>query len=76
MSLIVDISLKPKFAAVKQRSAVYATDGTYLGIFDPGEPGEGADLEPKVSYEEMKRRIATEKGRPLADILRDLEARG
>jgi len=76
MSLIVENALKSKFAIAKQRTAVYAIDGTYLGMFDPTEPGEDIDLEPEISREELMRRLAESggRGRKLSDILDELKA--
>ena len=49
-------------------------DGTgkvrlFLSVLRPG------DLQPRISEEEVQRRIAAGGGRKLADILRDLESR-
>lgn len=49
-------------------------DGKLLGYFSPVKP-KTIQLEPPVSNEELRRR-ESEPGRPLADILRDLEKKG
>lgn len=78
MSIIVQNSLKRKFTMMEKRCAIYALDGTYLGMFDPNIPGENIDLESEPTIEELRRRLVESdgKGRKIADILRDLEAQG
>jgi len=44
------------------------------GYFSPAKP-KTIRFEPSISNEELRRR-ATETGRPVADILRDLEKNG
>lgn len=73
--LIVPDALKSEFAAATDRVELRAADGTFLGFFTPTRKFL-ADLDPGISDEEMERRFAEGGGRPLTDILRDLEARG
>jgi hypothetical protein len=47
-------------------------EGKVRGFFTPLRP---SDLQPRISEEEIHRRIAAGGGRKLADILRDLESR-
>jgi hypothetical protein len=47
--------------------------GRLLGLFTPNV--DPALLEPQITREEIQRRLKQSGGRPLADILRDLEAR-
>jgi hypothetical protein len=52
------------------------TDGQIVGRFIPiVDRSHGADLEPQISEEELDRRQREGGGRPLADILKDLEKR-
>jgi hypothetical protein len=74
--MIVSDALKARLAAASHSIELCAEDGTLLGVFTPNTEKKKYNLEPKISNEEIQRRLATEKGRPLKDIMRDLEARG
>jgi hypothetical protein len=51
-------------------------DGQVVGRFVPiVDRSKCADLEPQISEEELDRREQAGGGRPLADILKDLEKR-
>lgn len=73
--IIVHDPLTAKLAAADAPLEVLAPDGRVLGYFTPTKP-KRYNLDPGISEEEMDRRFAAGGGRPLADILRDLEARG
>ncbi len=72
-AIIVDGPLSAELLAVPDSVELRDAGGRVLGYFTPARPG---DLEPDVSEAELERRFAAGGGRPLADILRDLERRG
>jgi len=76
--MIVPEALKAKFAGTGNSIELCAEDGTVLGVFTPNPEKKKYNLAQEISYEEAMRRVAESdgKGRKLADILRDLEARG
>ncbi|MEO2091423.1 MAG: hypothetical protein ABGY75_18350 [Gemmataceae bacterium] len=76
MSLvIIPDALKAKLASADSPVELCTADGTRLGFFTPAVPKK-YNLDPGISDEEADRRLAAGGGRPLKDILRDLEARG
>lgn len=74
--MIVPEPFQSRLAAAGETVELCAADGTLLGVFTPVANKTKYNLEPKISHEEIQRSLATEKGRPLKDIMRDLEARG
>ncbi len=75
-TVIVEEPLTTKLAAAEKPLEVLAADGRLLGTFTPAEPGQLPRwMEGMASDEELARRSAEGGGRPLADILRDLEAK-
>ncbi len=72
--LLVDSELATKLDQADGSMQLYTRDGRLLGYFSPAKP-KTIRFEPPISNEELRRR-ATETGRPLADILRDLEKKG
>jgi hypothetical protein len=71
MSVIVlDQQATERLQAVTDRAEVRDANGRFLGLFTPL-----SSLIPPMSLEELDRRAAEPGGRPLADILRDLESR-
>lgn len=76
MSLVfVDGELKETLGAADRPVQVCTPQGKVLGYFTPTK-SVPIDLDPGIGGEEIRRRMADHTGRPLADILRDLEARG
>jgi hypothetical protein len=74
-SLILDQSLIEKLKAVETSVAVRDTNGNLVGFFHPaGTPDTVDQYECPVGEEELLRRAREGGGRPLADILRELEA--
>jgi hypothetical protein len=72
--IIVTDPLTSKLAAAESPLQICAPDGRVLGYFTPAK-AKTVNLDPGVSEEELDRREAAGGGRPLADILRDLEKR-
>ena len=71
MSIVVlDQQATERLQAVTDRAEVRDASGRILGLFTPF-----ATLIPPMSRDELDRRAAEPGGRPLADILRDLETR-
>lgn len=73
--IIVHDPLTSKLAAADAPVELCAADGRVLGYFTPAKE-KRLNLDPGISDEEISRRLAEGGGRPLADILRDLEKRG
>jgi hypothetical protein len=73
---ITDPALLAQLAAVSESVEVRGPNGEYVGTFQPpfGVPPPGFKV--PFSDEEMERRRQQKTGRPLKDILRDLEGRG
>jgi hypothetical protein len=72
--IIVHDPLTAKLAAADAPLEVCAPDGRLLGYFTPAKERQ-YNLEPPGTPEELDARFAAGGGRPLADILRDLEKR-
>jgi hypothetical protein len=73
---ITDPGLLAQLVAVRQSVEVLGPNGEYVGTFQPplGVPPPGFQV--PFSDEELERRRRNRTGRPLKDILRDLEGRG
>jgi hypothetical protein len=71
---IVRDAVKMAFAKTETPLQICAADGTILGYFTPAKPGK-LNLECPISQDEMDRRVKAGGGRPLKDILRELENR-
>jgi len=71
---IVQDPLTTRLAAAESPLEICSSDGRLLGYFTPAKARQ-LRLEPPAGEEEMARREAAGGGRPLADILRDLEKR-
>ncbi|MBL8794174.1 MAG: hypothetical protein JNM56_09730 [Planctomycetia bacterium] len=75
--IIVDDILRAKLSQVFQTAEVRDAEGKLLGHFTPViDPELLAAMQSPASDEELARREREETGRPLADILADLERRG
>lgn len=72
--MIVDAAMAAKFDGADDVIRICATDGRVLGYFAPAK-AKKLNLNPPISEEELDRIEAQQEGRPLADILRDLETR-
>lgn len=68
-------SMRLKLATATGRSELYGPDGRLVGYFTPADEMKTINLDPGISEEELDARFAAGGGRPLADILRDLENR-
>jgi hypothetical protein len=74
--LLVDAELRSKLCDSRQTVELYDEAGKLLGYFYPAaDPADYARAIPRVSDEELRRRVRQGGGRPLADILADLEKR-
>lgn len=74
--VVVDPVTLAKLRDVWQTLELCDKDGQVVGRFIPiVDRSKCADLEPQVSEEELDRRERAGEGRPLADILADLEKR-
>jgi hypothetical protein len=73
---ITDPGLLAQLAAARTTVDVHGPDGEYIGTFQPplGMPPPGFRI--PFSEEELERRRQCKTGRPLKDILRDLEGGG
>jgi hypothetical protein len=72
--VVVDPATLAKLRGARQTLDLCDDRGQVVGRFIPAvDPFEGADLQPQVSEEELDRRERVGGGRPLADILADLE---
>jgi hypothetical protein len=74
-SLVLEQSSIEKLKAVEASVAVRDAEGNLIGFFHPAVTSETVDqYECPISEEELLRRAREGGGRPLADILRDLES--
>ena len=70
----IDHTMRDKLRNLSERVELCDEDGRVLGYFTPAADRslyEGVDS--PISEEELQRRLNEDGGRPLADILRDLE---
>ena len=72
--IIVHDSLERRLAAADGPIELCAEDGQVLGYFSPAKT-KRLKLQPPASDDELIRRFEAGGGRPLAEILRDLEKR-
>ena len=70
--LILDASALTILPKLTESVEILDESGKTLGHFHPAP----RPVQPRVSEEELRRRVQQGGGRPLADILADLEARG
>ena len=69
--IILDKQTRANLRDLQETLQFVDESGQLLGLFTPSvDPGL---LKPQIGEEEIKRRLAQGGGRPLADILRDLE---
>ncbi len=73
--LIVPEALTTRLASADGPVELVAADGRRLGYFTPGPPRQYNLEPPPLPPGELDRRFDAGGGRPLADILRDLEKR-
>jgi hypothetical protein len=74
--VVVDPTTVEKLRCVFDQSELCDAAGNVLGRFLPVLRGtEFSSMKPQISEEEIQRRLHEGGGRPLADILADLEAR-
>ncbi len=75
MSLvIVSTEMGQKLERTGEPVEICTADGRRIGYFTPA-PVRQYDLDPGISDEEIRLRMTDRTGRPLADILRDLDGR-
>ena len=75
--LIVEPEMSSRLVATSERVELCDRSGKTLGYFTPKfNPDDWEGLECPLSEEELHERLKDTTGRPLADILADLEARG
>jgi hypothetical protein len=72
--VIVHDPLRKTLAAADSPLEMCSSDGHLLGYFTPAKERK-LNLDPGITDEEAERRFAAGGGRPLAEILRDLEKR-
>lgn len=70
--VIISEPLSTRLDAASTPLEICAPDGRVLGYFTPAKSPK-RQLEPPASVEELNRRFAAGGGRPLKDILADLE---
>lgn len=68
--IVVDPATQSRLEGLQVVADICDASGRVLGRFVPVQ--QELILEPQISEEEIRRRIAEEGGRPLADILADL----
>ena len=73
---ITDPALLALFHDARGPVEVRAPDGDYLGKFQPPDGKPPAGFVSPFTDEELAERRKDRTGRPLKDIIRDLEARG
>jgi hypothetical protein len=74
--IILDPSLLAQLDAIKEQADLCAPDGKVIGRFIPASRAEQADQGgPRITEEELQRRLQAGGGRPLAEIVADLEKR-
>ena len=76
VKLTIDQEMRGKLLDLNQRLELCDESGRLLGYFNPVvDPSMYEGLDSQVSAEELDRRNREGGGRPLADILADLEKR-
>jgi hypothetical protein len=76
VKLTIDPDIRSKLHDLKERLQLCDETGKVLGYFQPVvDPSMYEGVESPTSKEELRRRSREEGGRPLADILADLETR-
>ncbi len=74
--VILNPPLLAQLAAIKEQADLCAPDGKVIGRFIPASHTEQADWgRPQIPEEELQRRLKAGGGRPLAEIMADLEKR-
>ncbi len=74
--IVVDPVTLAKLEGVCQTVELCDAAGRVIGHFVPAlDRSKHPDMEPRISTEELDRRLQAGGGRPLADILADLEKR-
>jgi hypothetical protein len=71
--IVLDQGTRARFHGLKEPLQFVDESGHLLGMFTPSI--DPARLQPQISDDEIQRRLAQGGGRPLADILHDLETR-
>lgn len=71
--IVLDAQTRAQLHDLKEPLEIVDEAGRLLGLFTPMV--ERARLEPRISDEEIQRRRQQRTGRPLTDILGDLEKR-
>ncbi len=72
--IVLDAGTRAQLLDLKETLQIVDETGRLLGIFTPNV--DPALLEPQITSEEIERRLRQGGGRPLAEILRDLENQG
>jgi hypothetical protein len=76
VKLTIDQEMRGKLLDLNQRLELCDESGRLLGYFNPVvDPSMYESVDSQVSAEELDRRSREGGGRPLADILADLEKR-
>lgn len=73
---ITDPGLLAQLIAARSTLDVHGPNGEFVGTFRPPFGMPPAGFKPPFTEEELERRRQQRTGRPLKDILRDLEGRG
>jgi hypothetical protein len=77
MSIVItDKALLQQFSQASDPVEIQDANGNYLGKFEPPYGKLPPGVRSPFTDEEIERRRNQPDGRPLADILRDLEKRG
>jgi hypothetical protein len=71
--VVLDQGTRARFNGLKEPLQFVDESGHLLGLFTPNI--DPTRLQPQISDDEIQRRLAQGGGRPLADILDDLETR-
>lgn len=71
--LILSESMTTKLASAESPIELCAANGLVLGYFTPAK-SKSLNLDPGISDAEMLSRVSAGGDRPLADIIRELEA--
>lgn len=71
--IVIDRRTRAQLNDLQEPLQFIDESGQPLGLFTP--TASATVLKPQISEDEIQKRLAQGGGRPLADILRDLEAR-